>query len=147
MAGARPSIFGDDSSGDEPGADIDLSGFAPKRTTDKPAVPDTTVRRTSEEGGFPSRPARPQTPPLRRPVKSGRTVLLNARITQRAHDRFHAIWRDDGFEALARHIAEADPSWLAVYLELHRRLHTDAALRRKSAPALAASFLLTMYRP
>ena len=91
MAGARPSIFGDDSSGDEPGADIDLSGFAPKRTTDKPAVPDATVRRTSEEGGFPSRPARPQTPPLRRPVKSGRTVLLNARITQRAHDRFHAI--------------------------------------------------------
>jgi hypothetical protein len=91
MAGARPSIFGDDSSGDEPGADIDLSGFAPKRTTDKPAVPDTTVRRTSEEGGFPSRPAQPQTPPLRRPVKSGRTVLLNARITQRAHDRFHAI--------------------------------------------------------
>jgi hypothetical protein len=86
MAGARPSIFGE-----EPEADIDLSGFAPKRATDKPAVPDATVRRTSEEGGFPSRPARPQTPPPERPIKSGRTVLLNARITQRAHDRFHAI--------------------------------------------------------
>jgi hypothetical protein len=24
-------------------------------------------------------------------MKSGRTVLLNARITQRAHDRFHEI--------------------------------------------------------
>ena len=91
MAGARPSIFGDNSSGDEPGAEIDLTGFAPKRTTDKLVVPDATVRHTSEEGGFPSRPARPQTPPLRRQVKSGRTVLLNARITQRAHDRFHAI--------------------------------------------------------
>ena len=86
MAGARPSIFGDDSEGD-----IDLSGFAPKRATDKPAVPDATVRRTSEEAGFPSRPARPQPPPSQRPAKSGRTVLLNARITQRAHDRFHAI--------------------------------------------------------
>jgi len=53
-------------------------------------VSDETVRRTSEEGGFPSRPARFPTP-SKRPVKSGRTVLLNARITQRAHDRFHAI--------------------------------------------------------
>jgi hypothetical protein len=84
MAGARPSIF---SEAHDP--DIDLSGFAPKRSIDKPAVSDATVRRTSEEGGFPSRPAR--SPPPKRPVKSGRTVLLNARITQRAHDRFHAI--------------------------------------------------------
>jgi hypothetical protein len=83
MPGARPSIFGDD-----PEADIDLSGFAPKRSTEKPSVPDATVRRTSEEAGFPSRPAGPSP---RGAVKSGRTVLLNARITQRAHDRFHAI--------------------------------------------------------
>jgi hypothetical protein len=49
MPGARPSIFGDD-----PEADIDLSGFAPKRTTEKRAEPDATVRRTPEEGGFPA---------------------------------------------------------------------------------------------
>ena len=29
--------------------------------------------------------------PNGRPAKTGRTVLLNARITQRAHDRFHEI--------------------------------------------------------
>jgi hypothetical protein len=86
MAGTRPSIFGD-----TPDPEIDLSSFAPKRATDKLAASEETVRRTSEEGGFPSRSARPQTSLTKRPVKSGRTVLLNARITQRAHDRFHAI--------------------------------------------------------
>ena len=45
--------------------------------------------------------------------------------------RFHQIWDEQGFEALARHIAETDPSWLSINLELHRRLYTDAALRRK----------------
>jgi len=52
-------------------------------------------------------------------------------VAKQDHARFHEIWREEGFEALARHIAGADPSWLSVYLELHRRLHTDAALRRK----------------
>jgi AcrR family transcriptional regulator len=52
-------------------------------------------------------------------------------LAQQDHARFHEIWHDDGFEGLARHIAEADPSWLSIYLELHRRLYTDAALRRK----------------
>jgi hypothetical protein len=85
MPGARPSVF---SNASEP--DIDLEGFAPKRGTDEPNVPDETLRRTSEEGGFPSRPIRPRAP-SKRPAKSGRTVLLNARITQRAHDRFRAI--------------------------------------------------------
>jgi hypothetical protein len=47
------------------------------------------VRKVSEEGGFPSRAP----PPPRRlaAAKTGRTVLLNARITPRAHDRFHDI--------------------------------------------------------
>lgn len=47
------------------------------------------------------------------------------------HERFHEIWREQGFEGLARHIADADPAWLAIYLELHRRLYTDAALRKR----------------
>ena len=47
------------------------------------------------------------------------------------HERFHDVWRERGFEGLARHIADADPAWLSIYLELHRRLHTDAALRKK----------------
>ena len=52
-------------------------------------------------------------------------------LAQEDHDRFHELWRTDGFEGLAHHIAHADPAWLAVYLELHRRLRTDAELRRK----------------
>jgi TetR/AcrR family transcriptional regulator, transcriptional repressor of aconitase len=52
-------------------------------------------------------------------------------LAREDHERFHEIWHAHGFAALARHIAEADPSWLAVYLDLHRRLHTDPALRRK----------------
>jgi hypothetical protein len=83
MSGARPNIFDD----------IDLSGFAPKSEGEAPPSPET-VRKVSEEGGFPSRPPRAAAPaPPRRLVaaKTGRTVLLNARITQRAHDRFHDI--------------------------------------------------------
>jgi AcrR family transcriptional regulator len=52
-------------------------------------------------------------------------------LAEHDHARFHEIWSERGFEGLARHIAEADPSWLAIYLELHRRLYTDAALRKK----------------
>ena len=84
MPATRPSIFSD--------PEIDISGFAPKSAPEEESVPDETVRRVSEEGGFPSRPPRPQRPPPKRPTaKSGRTVLLNARITPRAHDRFHEI--------------------------------------------------------
>jgi hypothetical protein len=90
MSGSRPNIFQND-----PGEDIDLSGFAPKGAPEKPAVTADTVRQVSDENGFHSRVTRPSAPPqsARRTTaaKSGRTVLLNARITQRAHDRFHAI--------------------------------------------------------
>jgi hypothetical protein len=85
MSGTRPSIFEDE---------LDLSGFSPKAEPDKPPVSSETVRKSSEEGGFPSRsPLRAAVPSGTRPnlTKSGRTVLLNARITQRAHDRFHMI--------------------------------------------------------
>jgi hypothetical protein len=88
MSGIRPSIFNED---------IDLSGFAPKGEPAKPPVAAETVRQVSEEGGFPSRAPKPlttaQSQPPKRPTatKTGRTVLLNARVTQRAHDRFHEI--------------------------------------------------------
>ena len=47
------------------------------------------------------------------------------------HERFHTLWREGGLDGLARHIAAADPAWLAIYLELHRRLRTDPALRKR----------------
>jgi hypothetical protein len=88
MSGTRPSIFGGEDN-------LDLSHFEPKTEPDTPPVPPETVRRVSEEGGFPSRAQRGHTavqPPRRLTVpKTGRTVLLNARVTQRAHDRFHEI--------------------------------------------------------
>jgi hypothetical protein len=85
MSGSRPSIFGEN---------IDLTGFTPKAGPEPGAVPPETSRRIAEEGGFPSRapvlrPPAPAPQPSQR--KTGRTVLLNARITQRAHDRFHQI--------------------------------------------------------
>ncbi len=92
MSGSRPSLF-------EEEGDLDLSRFAPTMETTQPAVPPETVRQISEEGGFPSRapasgpkdvpPLTPAPQPAR--YRTGRTVLLNARVTQRAHDRFHAI--------------------------------------------------------
>lgn len=52
-------------------------------------------------------------------------------LAEADHERFHRLWDEEGFAALARHIASADPAWLAVYLELHRRLHTDPELRKR----------------
>ena len=91
MPSSRPSIFTDD--------DLDLSRFAPKTGPGQDPVSSDLVRRVAAESGFPSRaPAPPTvgnlpTVPMKRPLspKTGRTVLLNARITQHAHDRFHAI--------------------------------------------------------
>jgi hypothetical protein len=84
MSGSRPSIFDDN---------IDLTGFEPKAGPEPGAVPSQTSRRIAEEGGFPSRAPVLRPPAAARPSspKTGRTVLLNARITQQAHDRFHEI--------------------------------------------------------
>jgi hypothetical protein len=83
MSGSRPSIFEND---------LDLSRFEPTIGPETPPVPPETVRRVSDEGGFPSRAPKPRTQATRlHTAKTGRTVLLNARVTQRAHDRFHEI--------------------------------------------------------
>ena len=82
----RPSIFDED---------IDLSRFTPKTGPEISVVPPETMLRLSEENGFPSRTSTPRgmAVPARRlfSPKTGRTVLLNARVTQRAHDRYHKI--------------------------------------------------------
>ncbi len=51
-------------------------------------------------------------------------------VAHEDHERFHRIWAERGFAETARHIAAVDPSWLAVYFELHRRLYTDPDLKR-----------------
>jgi AcrR family transcriptional regulator len=41
------------------------------------------------------------------------------------------IWKEQGFEALLRVIAEENPDWLGVYLEHARHLRTDPELRER----------------
>ena len=84
---SRPSIF-------EENDDLDLSRFTPKTASETPPVPPETVHKVSEEGGFPSRapkPRAPAKPANKSSAKTGRTELLNARITPRALERFHHI--------------------------------------------------------
>ena len=82
MSGSRPSIFD---------SEVDLTSFRPKTSQSPATVPPETVRRIADESGFPSRAPVPTPTKAKRHPKTGRTVLLNARITQRAHDRFHEI--------------------------------------------------------
>jgi len=56
--------------------------------------------------------------------------------------RMSEVWINEGLEAVVRVVMELDPAWLAVYLELFRRLRNDSdfhdriASRQKSiAPA------------
>ncbi len=58
-------------------------------------------------------------------------------LARRDHTRFDAVWSEQGFEALARTIAEEDPAWLGVYLEFHRLLRTDASIARRWRKAVA----------
>jgi AcrR family transcriptional regulator len=45
--------------------------------------------------------------------------------------RLHALFAEDGFDALLEAVTEHEPDWLAVYLEFGRRLKADAALRER----------------
>ena len=49
-------------------------------------------------------------------------------VARRDHERWDSIWRDGGFEALARTIAREDPGWIGVHLEFERRVRTDPEL-------------------
>jgi hypothetical protein len=87
MSGIRRSILEQDD-------DMDFASFAPKPALTNQPVEPATVRTGAEQIGFHSRS--PSThdailAPKAAPKKSGRTVLLNARITQQAHDRYHAV--------------------------------------------------------
>ena len=87
MSGTRPSIFGDEN-------DLDLSRFEPKAGPEAPRCRPRPCCGFRRRGAFQAaRRTVHQSPPPKRPLtaKTGRTVLLNARVTQRAHDRFHEI--------------------------------------------------------
>ena len=45
--------------------------------------------------------------------------------------RLHALFAEEGFDALLEAVTEQEPDWLAVYLEFGRRLKADAELRER----------------
>jgi TetR/AcrR family transcriptional regulator, transcriptional repressor of aconitase len=45
--------------------------------------------------------------------------------------RISELWVNQGLEAVIREIRDLDPNWLAVYLELVRRVRTDQAFRQR----------------
>jgi AcrR family transcriptional regulator len=45
--------------------------------------------------------------------------------------RMSEIWVNEGLEAIVREVVELDPEWLAVYLELFRRVRTDPDFGRR----------------
>jgi hypothetical protein len=81
----RPDLFEEDD-------DLDLSAFAPKRTTETNTPPLNEVRAINEAARFPSRqPA--AAPEKRKPRRwrTGRTAQFNCRITPEAFAAFYAI--------------------------------------------------------
>ena len=45
--------------------------------------------------------------------------------------RLHALFAEEGFDALLEAVIEHEPDWLAVYLEFGRRLKADPELRER----------------
>ena len=63
-------------------------------------------------------------------------------LSTRDNARISEIWVNQGLDAVFREVVELDPAWLSVYLELFRRIRTDAEFRarieerhRRVAPA------------
>jgi AcrR family transcriptional regulator len=46
-------------------------------------------------------------------------------------ERLSGLWVGEGLAAVVREIYDLDPDWLAVYLELVRRVRTDADFRQR----------------
>jgi hypothetical protein len=103
MSGSRPSLFDD-------GEEVDLSRFTPKTGSDNKSVPPDTVRKVSDEGGFPSRAARsaadrrttsdrPSTNRLPLVYRTGRNVVFSAKTTPETADIFYRIAREQGWKA------------------------------------------------
>lgn len=52
-------------------------------------------------------------------------------LAERDADRFGRLWADEGLEAVIRAFVDEDPEWLGAYLEVGRRLRTDAAFHAR----------------
>ena len=56
---------------------------------------------------------------------------LFVELAVRDSRRMSEIWINEGLEAIVREVVELDPAWLAVYLELFRRVRTDPEFGRR----------------
>ena len=56
---------------------------------------------------------------------------LFAELVAEDSERLSLLWASDGLEAVVREVIELDPEWLGVYLELIRRVRTDAGFKRR----------------
>jgi AcrR family transcriptional regulator len=61
------------------------------------------------------------------PSKEDLFLELAVRDSRRMSD----IWVNEGLDAIVREVVELDPAWLAVYLELFRRIRTDPEFCRR----------------
>jgi AcrR family transcriptional regulator len=52
-------------------------------------------------------------------------------LVTRDEARISQLWVHEGLEAVIHEIREVDPNWLAVYLELVRRVRTDQDFRKR----------------
>ena len=52
-------------------------------------------------------------------------------LADRDANRLGRLWADEGLEAVVRALVDEDPAWLGTYLEVGRRLRTDARFRER----------------
>jgi len=52
-------------------------------------------------------------------------------LAQADQERLLRRWIADGYEGVVRHVAEEEPDWVAVYLDVSRMLRTDPELRER----------------
>jgi AcrR family transcriptional regulator len=57
----------------------------------------------------------------------------------RDNERLVSLWMEKGWEATLREIATEEAAWLGVYLEIGRKLRTDADFRRQHEERLEAT--------
>jgi hypothetical protein len=89
MTSSRPSPFSNK---------IDVSGFAPKTGPDDTTASPEAIEQVSEQAGFHSRTPQPRASKHSAPsskrsaiVRSKYVVPLNARVSERGHERIHQI--------------------------------------------------------
>jgi hypothetical protein len=92
--GDRASIF-------EETGDLDVSGFAPKSTSDAKAPAPEKVRAVAEAANFSSRESKPakSTTPKRAPrrYRTGRNVQFNVKASQATVDAFYDVCDKKGW--------------------------------------------------